>query len=40
MSRPAAFYAYSYPEPAAIRRGPSNPGAAYYDLQAREFLLP
>jgi hypothetical protein len=40
MSRPPAFYAYSYPEPAGYPARPIEPGAAYYDLQAREFLLP
>ena len=40
MSRPAAFYAYSYPEPAGYPARPIEPSAAYYDLQAREFLLP
>jgi hypothetical protein len=40
MSRPPAFYAYSYPEPAGYAARPIEPSAAYYDLQAREFLLP
>jgi hypothetical protein len=40
MSRPPAFYAYSYPEPAGYPAWSIEPDGAYYDLQAREFLLP
>jgi hypothetical protein len=40
MARPPAFYAYSYPEPAGYPAQSIEPGAAYYDSQAREFLLP
>jgi hypothetical protein len=40
MSRPPAFYAYSYPAPAGYPAWRIEPGAAYYDLQAQEFLLP
>ena len=40
MSRPPAFYAYSYPEPPGYPARPIEPGAAYYDIQAGEFLLP
>jgi hypothetical protein len=40
VSRPPAFYAYSYPAPAGYPAWRIEPGAAYYDLQAQEFLLP
>jgi Family of unknown function (DUF5996) len=40
MSRPPAFYAYSYPAPAGYPAWSIEPSAAYYDLQAQEFLLP
>jgi hypothetical protein len=40
MSRAPAFYAYSYPEPAGYAARSIEPSGAYYDLQAREFLLP
>jgi hypothetical protein len=40
VSRPPAFYAYSYPESAGYPARPIEPSAAYYDVQAREFLLP
>ena len=40
VSRPPAFYAYAYPEPAGYAARPVEPGVASYDLQAREFLLP
>jgi hypothetical protein len=40
MARPPAFYAYTYPEPAGYPARPIEPSGAYYDLQAREFLLP
>jgi hypothetical protein len=40
LSRPAAFYAYAYPEPPGYPARAIEPSAAYYDLQAREFLLP
>jgi hypothetical protein len=39
-SRPAAFYAYAYPEPLAYSTQRVEPEAAHYDHQAREFLLP
>ena len=39
-SRPAAFYAYAYPEPSAYAAQRVEPEAAHYDRQAREFLLP
>jgi hypothetical protein len=40
VSRPPAFYAYSYPESAGYPARSIEPSAAYYDVQAREFLLP
>jgi hypothetical protein len=40
VSRPPAFYAYSYPEPLGYPARSIQPSAAYYDVQAREFLLP
>jgi hypothetical protein len=40
MSRPAAFYAYSYPAPGGYSAWPIEPSTAYYDVQAQEFLLP
>jgi hypothetical protein len=40
VSRPPAFYAYSYPEPLGYPARSIEPSAAYYDVQAREFLLP
>jgi len=36
----AAFYAYAYPEPDGFRRHPVKPGAAYYQEELGEFLLP
>jgi hypothetical protein len=39
-SRPAAFYAYAYPEPVSYAAQRVEPQAAHYDRQAREFLLP
>ncbi|WP_305784486.1 DUF5996 family protein [Symbioplanes lichenis] len=35
-----AFYAYAYPEPAGYPDQPVSPSGAYYDKDAREFLLP
>ncbi|HEY5939216.1 MAG TPA: DUF5996 family protein [Gemmatimonadales bacterium] len=34
------FYAYAYPEPAGFRSYPVKPGAARYDEELREFVLP
>ncbi|MDB6085695.1 MAG: hypothetical protein JWN43_3576 [Gammaproteobacteria bacterium] len=39
-SKPPAFYAYAYPEPAGYPVQAVRPTSARYDLQAREFLLP
>jgi hypothetical protein len=36
----AAFYAYSYPEPAGFKDAPVAPAAAYYHEGLREFILP
>ena len=35
-----AFYSYAYPEPGGFRRQPVTPGAAYFDEQLGEFVLP
>ncbi len=40
MARPPAFYAYSYPEPPGYPARSVEPSGAYYDMQAKEFLLP
>lgn len=40
LDRPAAFYAYAYPEPPGYAAWSIAPSVAHYDLQAREFLLP
>jgi hypothetical protein len=40
IARPPAFYAYSYPEPPGYPARSIEPSGAYYDTQAREFLLP
>jgi uncharacterized protein DUF5996 len=34
------FYSYAYPVPAGFRGEPVTPGAAYYDEQLGEFVLP
>lgn len=34
------FYSYAYPEPAGFAAQPVAPGAAYYDKELGEFLLP
>ncbi len=36
----AAFYAYAYPEPPGYAQQAVRPAAAFYHLQAREFILP
>jgi hypothetical protein len=36
----AAFYAYAYPEPAGFAAAKVSPGAAYYNTDLKEFLLP
>jgi len=36
----AAFYSYAYPEPAGFANAPVKPGAAYYDEELGQFLLP
>lgn len=36
----AAFYAYAYPEPEGFREYPVRPGAAYYNADLGEFVLP
>ena len=36
----AAFYAYSYPEPAGCDVAPIRPEKAYYDMGMREWILP
>ncbi len=36
----AAFYSYSYPEPAGYDKYSVRPAAAYYDSNMREFILP
>lgn len=36
----ASFYSYAYPEPSGFNTAAVQPGAAYYDAQLREFLLP
>jgi Family of unknown function (DUF5996) len=38
-SNPPSFYAYAYPEPAGYPQRLVEPGAARFDLEAREFLL-
>jgi Family of unknown function (DUF5996) len=38
-SNPPSFYAYAYPEPAGYPQRLVEPGAARFDLAAREFLL-
>jgi hypothetical protein len=35
-----AFYAYAYPEPAGFAERPIVPGAASYNTEVREFVLP
>lgn len=34
------FYSYAYPVPAGFSEQPVTPGAAYYDQQLGEFVLP
>jgi hypothetical protein len=36
----AYFYSYAYPEPAAMKEAPIQPGEAFYSPDLREFLLP
>jgi hypothetical protein len=36
----AAFYSYAYPTPERFKEQPVRPGAAYFDAQLGEFLLP
>ena len=36
----AAFYSYAYPEPEGFAAWHVSPAAAFYDTQAREFILP
>jgi hypothetical protein len=36
----AAFYSYSYPEPAGYAEARVRPEAAYYHKELREFVLP
>ena len=36
----AAFYSYAYPEPPGFRDRPVQPGAASFDSQLGEFILP
>lgn len=36
----ASFYAYAYPEPEGFGQAHASPGAASYNTQLREFLLP
>jgi hypothetical protein len=36
----AAFYSYAYPEPAGLADAQIRPGAAYYNRELHEFILP
>jgi hypothetical protein len=40
LNSPPVFYAYAYPEPPGYAAQSVEPIGAYYDQQAREFLLP
>jgi hypothetical protein len=39
-SAEGSFYSYAYPEPEGFAAWPATPGAAYYDTNLREFILP